>query len=97
MGWQDGPPDWMDRAPPPDGPVLGQATPLAPVVDPTLYIDRGPPKPTLVEEARRLRRDRALQHWHTHPSSCPMSFVEFLEQEEKRGSEAYSGRNEHGG
>jgi hypothetical protein len=36
-----------------------------------VYVNRDQPPPSPTEMARRLERDRALQHWHTHPIAMP--------------------------
>lgn len=92
----DKPPDWLDRAPPPDGPAPGQGSspagdrknwpewmaPDSVPVQAPLYIDRDVPRPGVLEEARRMRRERALNYWHLHPRECPMPFETYWQQVE---------------
>jgi hypothetical protein len=54
-------------------PYVDEPYPRQPPTRPPPYCEQDQPPPSPAEMDRRLARDRALQHWHTHPIAMPFA------------------------
>jgi hypothetical protein len=52
-------------------PYVDEPYPRRPIIRWPPYCEQDRPPPSPVELARRIARDRALQHWHTQPIAMP--------------------------